>query len=527
MQSEKYIVEFFKSTGKIPKLSGFRFEDPFQTAFKLPPERALEWLKQRGKNLKISSDWEELDAEAHNKAFTVAKVMSADILQMIYDYVERAKSEGMTLKQFQESLLPELEKNGWTGASPSRLKTIYDTNMQMAYAQGKYRQQKLISHIYPYWKYTQIQRPTKRHNHSLLHGKVFRHDDPIWDLIYPPSGFGCKCSVTPIKDGTNAEEGNHFLNNILNKDDFTLKPVTAWKVETEKYTLNIKNSLLKMINQKQNDTIQAPKNRMAAFKNAEKVLKNLDSSKVNTFIKENFDKELTSFCKQQKLDINVVKANMDKFVRRFNALCLSPEVRLQICISPKKLEKLFESEEKRFKQKLEVVEKDEFKRDKCELETLKIGRTSEKQFRPIYGALWDSNIELKNNILLAYGSTVVVLKDDKKRMSSFTAGDTLGNGGAGYRGAFRIGEATAEKLFSKKGGNNLTLIKESILGLENIGDSFNLLEARKFLNLNGFNCDYFEAQILGQVLIDDIEYVTGEITSELKILCEQNQIKTK
>jgi hypothetical protein len=63
--------------------------------------------------------------------------------------------------------------------------------------------------------------------------------------------------------------------------------------------------------------------------------------------------------------------------------------------------------------------------------------------------------------------------------------------------------------------------------LENIGDSFNLLEARKFLNLNGFNCDYFEAQILGQVLIDDIEYVTGEITSELKILCEQNQIKTK
>jgi SPP1 gp7 family putative phage head morphogenesis protein len=248
VQSEKYIVDFFKSTGKIPKFSGFRFEDPFQTAFKLPPERALEWLKQRGKNLKISSDWDELDAEAHDKAFTVAKVMNADILQLIYDYVERAKSEGMTLKQFQDSLLPELEKKGWAGATPSRLKVIYDTNMQMAYAQGKYRQQKLIAHIYLYWKYTQIQRPTKRHNHSLLHGKVFRHDDPIWDLIYPPSGFCCKCSVTPIKDGNNAEDGSKYLNQLKKSKDFTLQPAHTWKVDTSKYVKDLRNQLDKMLN---------------------------------------------------------------------------------------------------------------------------------------------------------------------------------------------------------------------------------------------------------------------------------------
>jgi len=250
VQSEKYIVEFFKSTGKIPKLSGFSFEDPFQTAFKLPPERAIEWLKQRGKNLKISSDWEELDAEAHNKAFTVAKVMSADILQMIYDYVERAKSEGMTLSKFQTMLLPRLEAAGWTGVTQSRLKVIYDTNMQMAYAQGKYRQQKLISHIYPYWKYTQIQRPTKRHNHSLLLNKVFRHDDPIWDLIYPPSGFGCKCSVTPIKDGTNAEEGTKYLRQLRRSKDFTLHPAYTWKVDTSKYVKDLRYQLDKILKTK-------------------------------------------------------------------------------------------------------------------------------------------------------------------------------------------------------------------------------------------------------------------------------------
>jgi len=91
------LVEFYKVTGKVADLGKFTFEYPFHTAFKLPPERAIEWLKQRGKNLKLSTDWDELDAEAHNKAFTVAKVMNADILQLIYDFIEQAKTDGSLL----------------------------------------------------------------------------------------------------------------------------------------------------------------------------------------------------------------------------------------------------------------------------------------------------------------------------------------------------------------------------------------------------------------------------------------------
>lgn len=232
---------------KFPRDSGFRFEEPFKTVFRLAPERALAWLKERGKNLKLSTDWDELDAEAHEKAFTVANLMSADILQTVYDNVEKAKSEGWTLKQFQDNLLPELEKTGWTGATASRLKVIYDTNMQMAYSQGKYRQQKLIAGLYPYWKYSQIERPTKRHDHTLLHGKVFRHDDPIWDLIYPPSGFGCKCSVTPIKDASNVEDGSNYIKQVKESGQFQLTPLKVWKPETELYVEGIRNKLRKML----------------------------------------------------------------------------------------------------------------------------------------------------------------------------------------------------------------------------------------------------------------------------------------
>jgi len=247
VERNNYIIDFYKKTGSIPKIKSFRFEDPFKTAFKLSPERAFEWLKQRGKNLKISTDWDELDSDAHNKAFTVAKVMNADILQLIYDYVERAKTEGWTLKDFQTKLMNRVQSAGWTGATPSKLKVIYDTNMQMAYSQGKYKQQKLISDLYPYWKYSQIERPTKRHDHSLLNGKVFRHDDSIWDLVYPPSGFGCKCSVTPIKDGTNAEEGSNYLEQLKNSKEFQLTPLKTWKPDTDNFTKEIRNQLNKLL----------------------------------------------------------------------------------------------------------------------------------------------------------------------------------------------------------------------------------------------------------------------------------------
>jgi SPP1 gp7 family putative phage head morphogenesis protein len=247
VERNKYIVEHFKKTGKIPKLTGFRFEDPFQTAFKISPERAIEWLKTRGKNLKLSIDWDELDSEAHDKAFTVAKVLNADILQLIYDFIETAKNEGWTFKEFKERLIEKLEQTGWSGLTPSRLKVIYDTNIQMSYSQGKYKQQKLISNIYPFWKYTQKERPTKRHDHSRFHNKVFRHDDPIWKKIYPPSGFGCKCSVVPIKDNSRMETGNTYLPDIENSKDFQLSPLKAWEPQVENYVEGIRTKLKEML----------------------------------------------------------------------------------------------------------------------------------------------------------------------------------------------------------------------------------------------------------------------------------------
>lgn len=252
------LVEHYKRFGKVPSLEFKKQLEPpipgdiLKSSFKLPPKKALDFLKKKGKNIITTETWNSIEARAHAQAFTVAGIMNADIVQEVFDYVQRAKSEGWSFRTFQKNvasggLMKRMQDAGWTGKSASRLKVIYDTNMKIAAAKGKFEGMKLISDIKPYWVYKQVERNTKRHNHSLFHNKKFRHDDPIWATIFPPSAFGCACYVTATAESSGVENGADYTDRLKDSKDYNLKPLNQFEPDMNKYSVKIRQQLEKLL----------------------------------------------------------------------------------------------------------------------------------------------------------------------------------------------------------------------------------------------------------------------------------------
>ncbi len=119
----------------------------------LPPEEAIAFFRQKG--YRIGFDHRDVWQREHQAAFTVAKAMRLDILRDIRGAVDKALADGVPLEQFKRDLKPILQAKGWWGVKPlrdpatgevvqaqlgsgRRLKTIYDTNLRTAHAEGQW-----------------------------------------------------------------------------------------------------------------------------------------------------------------------------------------------------------------------------------------------------------------------------------------------------------------------------------------------------------------------------------------------------
>lgn len=77
------------------------------------------------------------------------------------------------------------------------LETEYNTAHLSALSAAKYQELKTKAQLYPYWQYKTVGDSRVRAEHAALDGVILRHDDPLWDEIYPPNGYGCRCTVEP------------------------------------------------------------------------------------------------------------------------------------------------------------------------------------------------------------------------------------------------------------------------------------------------------------------------------------------
>ena len=179
----------------------------------LEPAEAIAYFGTKGDAL--AWDYTDVWREANAHAFTVAKATSLELLRMIRAEVARAIGPGRTFEDFKRALRPRLQDLGWWGTQEvldadtgelsrvqlgrnRRLRTIFQTNVQTAYMAGRFKRYTDNAGDRPYWRYVAIMDGRTRPAHAALHGKVWRHDDPIWKVIWPPNGWGCRCRVTAL-----------------------------------------------------------------------------------------------------------------------------------------------------------------------------------------------------------------------------------------------------------------------------------------------------------------------------------------
>lgn len=200
-------------------------------AMGLEPTKAVEYFQAKG--LKVSGAWSTMLDAAHAKAFTVANVAKADVVADIQQELLRAQREGLTLRQFQDNLVPQLTRKGWfaargepvrvpDGTAPDpqtgelatrkrltarRLQTIYQVNMQSSMMAGRYRELRADVDNRPWFQYVAILDGKTRPAHRAMHGRVLRYDDALWSTCWPPCGWGCRCRVRARSNADLADAG--------------------------------------------------------------------------------------------------------------------------------------------------------------------------------------------------------------------------------------------------------------------------------------------------------------------------------
>lgn len=185
----------------------------------LPPVEAMAYFRSKGlAPADARFDWRDVWRGQHAGQFVVAKAIQDDIAKMLRDGIARAQAEGTGFREFVDEIEPQLRAAGWWGkhemtdpltgetqlvqlGSMHRLRTIFDTNMRTAAAAGRWAQIQRTKRAYPYLRYRQIDRPTRRLQHQRFDNLVRPVDDPVWARIYPPNGWFCGCWVEQITQG--------------------------------------------------------------------------------------------------------------------------------------------------------------------------------------------------------------------------------------------------------------------------------------------------------------------------------------
>lgn len=163
----------------------------------LDPEQfdeALAALRERV--LVTDAEYAVLSEKERRKAFWVANAATADMVREVWLLIDRAVADGITFEQWKD----EFERDPLEIWTASRLQTIFRTNVQQAYSDGRWRQQTdpdVMPHR-PFWAFDGVEDFRQSNICKKLNGVVLPADDPFWRTHNPPLHFSCRSTIISL-----------------------------------------------------------------------------------------------------------------------------------------------------------------------------------------------------------------------------------------------------------------------------------------------------------------------------------------
>ena len=155
------------------------------------PQAAIDYWKSL--SLMTGEQARKLDAGARSRAYYVSCLKEMDEIALVHTASLEALENGSTFPVFKERLAS-------LGMPDHLLKTIFTTNLQTAYAAGRYAKMQAVKGTRPYWRYITIGDNRVRPSHAVLSGMVFPADHPFWNENHPPNGYRCRCGVQSLSE---------------------------------------------------------------------------------------------------------------------------------------------------------------------------------------------------------------------------------------------------------------------------------------------------------------------------------------
>lgn len=161
-------------------------------------------LQKRAKPTKV---WTDAMRGDHDRAFVVAGATDLAMVEEFHEAILDA-AENWDQRAFAKDFDRIVEKYGWeyNGGRDWRIRTIFATNLRTSYMAGRLQQMRDpdVVQLRPFWQYrhadTRVPR-TPRPMHVSWDKLVLRHDDPWWDIYFPPNDWECSCGMRTLSQG--------------------------------------------------------------------------------------------------------------------------------------------------------------------------------------------------------------------------------------------------------------------------------------------------------------------------------------